>query len=69
MTTTAVKIVSVGNTGIGKTCTLLTLTNGSFPEKTEQTVFDNYCTNMMVDGKNVSLALWDTCKYYITPPP
>ncbi|SAL98032.1 hypothetical protein [Absidia glauca] len=38
----------------------MVFSKGSFPESYVPTVFENYVTDVEVDGKNVELALWDT---------
>ncbi|KAK3387560.1 P-loop containing nucleoside triphosphate hydrolase protein [Podospora didyma] len=56
------KIVVVGDGGCGKTCLLISYSQGYFPEKYVPTVFENYITypTHSPTGKTVELALWDT---------
>ncbi|VVT58881.1 uncharacterized protein SAPINGB_P006431 [Magnusiomyces paraingens] len=54
------KLVIVGDGACGKTCLLIVFSKGTFPQVYLPTVFENYVSDVEVDGRHVELALWDT---------
>lgn len=54
------KLVVVGDGACGKTCLFIVFSSDTFPEDYVPTVFENYVADIVVDGRQVELALWDT---------
>ena len=55
-----IKAVAVGDPASGKTGLLTSYAENYFPREWVSTIFDNFSAELMVDGKSISLNLWDT---------
>lgn len=55
-----IKCVIVGDGAVGKTCMLYSYATNSFPQSYVPTIFDNYAVNVIVNGNNYVLGLFDT---------
>ena len=52
-----IKSVVVGDSGIGKTCLLLSYQTNKFPTDYIPTMADNYSANVMLDGRPIQLGM------------
>lgn len=55
------KTVIVGDKSCGKTCVYNRFGKGCFPTSYIPSVFEHFVADLEVDGKQVEIALWDTC--------
>lgn len=60
MAATKLKITTVGDGMVGKTCLLITYAQNQFPQTYVPTVFDNYTCDLTVEDMDFELTLWDT---------
>ena len=57
----AIKVVLIGNSGVGKTCISQRYINKSYSDKENSTVGASYFQKILeIDGKTVQLDIWDT---------
>ena len=61
-----IKLIVLGDGAVGKTSLLIVFTTNQFPHEYVPYVFDNWASNLEVDGQTCLLALWDTggCTLY-----
>ncbi|KAJ6481209.1 P-loop containing nucleoside triphosphate hydrolase protein [Mycena vitilis] len=55
------KLVVVGDDGVGKTCMLTSHTKNKFPTEYVPTVFESWAVTVMVGEQPYQLGFWDTC--------
>src|SRR5690606_5496560 len=55
-----IKCLVIGDSCVGKSSLLVNYTTNTFSKDYIHTTFDNYLANVIIDGKLISLALWDT---------
>lgn len=57
--TVDIKLLAVGDHGVGKTALLIAIATGKFPEEYIPTVFDNYTVHRMVRSVPFAVTVWD----------
>ncbi|KAL9959587.1 hypothetical protein ACROYT_G032921 [Oculina patagonica] len=65
------KLVIIGDNACGKTCLLVAFADLEFPEDYVPAVLQNHIADIVVDGKTIKVALWDTIgeeEYYRLRP-
>jgi len=56
-----IKLLTIGDSGVGKTCLLLRYTNATFSDTFITTIgIDFRVKNIILDGKRIKLQVWDT---------
>ena len=55
-----IKLVVVGNGNVGKSCLIRTFCENTFPRYWPMCIMENYSKDVMVDGKQYHIDLWDT---------
>jgi len=58
--TTEMKVILVGDVGVGKTCLGMVYTSNTFPSDHVPTSFDSYSTSIIIEDKTILLNLLDT---------
>ncbi|KAG0438828.1 Ras-related protein ced-10 [Dictyocoela muelleri] len=57
------KCVFIGNVGVGKTSIIRSLANKNIhnhDDLANMSIFDNYCVDKKIDGRDIHFSLWDT---------
>ena len=62
------KIIVVGDSGVGKTCLLNRFCYDKFEANTAPTVGCDFCTKVITDfkGKTLRMQLWDVAGYFFS---
>mmetsp|Transcript_2041 Transcript_2041/g.4663 ORF Transcript_2041/g.4663 Transcript_2041/m.4663 type:complete len:181 (-) Transcript_2041:75-617(-) len=60
MPSSDIKVVVVGDVGVGKTCMLISFSHNDFPKDYVPTVFGDCHQSITVDGKDAKIGVWDT---------
>ncbi|KAJ5074452.1 hypothetical protein M0811_01083 [Anaeramoeba ignava] len=55
-----IKLVVVGDHGVGKTSLLISYSENRFPDSNYPAFFDQNSKQLMINGKPINLGLWDT---------
>jgi len=54
-----IRLIVLGDSGVGKSCLFISYTTNKFPEVYVPSRFDTFAANITVDDKTVNLLLWD----------
>ncbi len=61
-----IKLVTVGDGGVGKTCLITTYAYERFPTDYVPTVFESWVSNIkLVNGQQCQFSPWDTAGRYV----
>jgi len=64
-----VKVVLLGDAGVGKSCLVLRFVTGSFDKYSESTIGASFMSKLLtVDSQPIKYQIWDTAGALLSPP-